>query len=69
MAYKVENNTERNKNRTEVTVKTKKTNKTSPESYNWWRAKSKAELCQQVIETASFLKEQQQYRYRQATIS
>lgn len=68
MAYKVENNTERNKNRTEVTVKTKKTNKTSPESYNWWRAKSKAELCQQVIETASFLKEQQQYRYRQAAI-
>jgi len=68
MSYKVENNTERNKNRTEVTVKTKKTNKTSPESYNWWRAKSKAELCQQVIETASFLKEQQQYRYRQAAI-
>jgi len=68
MSYKVENNTERNKNRTEVTVKTKKTNKTSPESYNWWRARSKAELCQQVIETASFLKEQQQYRYRQAAI-
>ena len=32
----------------------------------WWKAKSKEERCNQVLASASFLKEQQQYRYRQA---
>lgn len=54
--------------RASMTVKTKSSMDKAPEGYNWWKAKSKAELCGQVIETAAFLKEQQQYRYRQASI-
>lgn len=38
------------------------------QAYNWWKAKSKMELGQQLVETAAFLKEQQQYRFRQATV-
>lgn len=34
----------------------------------WWKAKTKEELASQVLGTASWLKEQQQYRYRQAAI-
>lgn len=50
-------------------VKTKSGNGTrAPQSYNWWRAKSKEQLANQVIDTAAFLKEQQQYRFRQASI-
>lgn len=36
--------------------------------YNWWRARSKTELAQQLIDTAAYLKEQQQFRWRQASI-
>lgn len=42
--------------------------KDDKKAFKWWKAKSKAELGEQVISTASFLKEQQQYRYRQAGI-
>ncbi len=38
------------------------------QGYNWWRANSKSELAQQLIDTAAFLKEQQQYRWRQASV-
>lgn len=38
------------------------------ESFKWWNAGSKRELAEQVIATAAFLKQQQQYRYRQASI-
>ncbi len=51
-----------------VVRKTLPDNKGQPQGYNWWRAKSKSELAHQVIETAAYLKEQQQYRYRQANI-
>lgn len=34
----------------------------------WWKAPTGAERGQQLIETASFLKEQLQYRYRQASL-
>lgn len=54
--------------RAQVLVKTKSTKDKQPQGYNWWKARSKAELSSQVIETAAFLKEQQQYRYRQASI-
>lgn len=37
-------------------------------AYDWWNAKSESELCKQVLSTASYLKETQQYRYRQAAI-
>ncbi len=51
-----------------VVIKTLDKKDKSPQGYNWWKAKSKAELTQQVIETAAFLKEQQQYRFRQANV-
>lgn len=34
----------------------------------WWKAKTDAELTNQVLGTAGYLKEQQQYRYRQAAL-
>lgn len=34
----------------------------------WWKASTQSERGQQLLETASFLKEQLQYRYRQASI-
>lgn len=51
-----------------VRVKTRSGNDNSPSGYKWWSAGSKKDLAAQVIQTASFLKEQQQYRYRQAAI-
>ena len=54
--------------RESVNIKTKSKDQNSPQGHKWWRAKSKQELCEQVIETASFLKEQQQYRFRQLAI-
>lgn len=50
-----------------VKTKTKLNNKTN-QAYKWWEAGSKRELCSQVLDTVSFLKEQQQYRYRQVGI-
>ncbi len=51
-----------------ISVKTKADSTMGPRAYKWWKAKSKAELTQQILETVSYLKEQQQYRYRQAGI-
>lgn len=36
--------------------------------YKWWNAGSKKELAEQILSTVSFLKENQQYRYRQAAL-
>lgn len=58
-----------NGGRETISVKTKPDGmKTPQQGYKWWLARSKAELCSQLLETASFLKEMQQYRYRQAAI-
>jgi hypothetical protein len=54
--------------RIQVSVRTKTAVDKTPEGHNWWRAGSKAELARQVVETAVFIKEQQNYRYRQASI-
>lgn len=57
--------------REEVVVKTDKTKKptgSGGQSFRWWRAQSKKDLCEQLISTVSFLKEQQQYRTRQTGI-
>lgn len=35
---------------------------------SWWKSKSDSELCGQLLGTAAFLKESQNYRYRQAAI-
>ncbi len=36
--------------------------------YQWWNSKNKSELCTQLLSTASYLKESQNYRYKQAAI-
>lgn len=64
MAIKV-SDSDRNKKDT-VKVKTRKTD-VKPESRKWYVAKSKDERGKQLLETALFLKEQQQYRFRQAS--
>lgn len=66
MSYKVKDS-DRNKKET-VVVKTKTNSMKSPTGHLWWNAETKTELAQQLVETAAFLKEQQQYRFRQASI-
>lgn len=51
-----------------VVVKTQAKGPDSMRVFKWWKAKSKAELCNQVLSTFTVLKEQQQYRYRQVGI-
>src|SRR5882757_1377053 len=34
----------------------------------WWLAQSNKDMAEQLIDTASFLRTQQEYRYRQASI-
>lgn len=51
-----------------IIVKTKKDSGPARGPSAWWKARSKRELANQVLETAGFLKEQQQYRYRRASI-
>ncbi len=52
-----------------IKIKTKATPKDAMrKSFRWWKAKSKGELVQQVLDSVGYLKEQQQYRYRQAAI-
>lgn len=51
-----------------VYAKTKDLPKSVNGGFKWWRANSKKELCEQILATVTFLKEQQQYRYRQASI-
>lgn len=51
-----------------IQAKTKAGNKQVRQSFRWWMAKSKAERVQQLLDTVLYLKEQQQYRYRQAAI-
>lgn len=52
----------------EVKIKTKPDSLNSAKAYKWWTANSKDEASRQLISTALYLKEQQQYRYRQAAI-
>lgn len=60
---------ERNKSdRAVVHAKTKSSNSMPQMAYKWWRADSKNELAEKLISTAAYLKEGQQYRYRQAGI-
>lgn len=50
-----------------VTVKTKP-DSTKAKPGDWWNADSKKEMCEKLLATASFLKEQNAYRYRQASL-
>lgn len=54
--------------RTVIQAKTKPKPMDSTNTYKWWNAANKRELANQVLSTASFLREQQQFRYRQAGI-
>lgn len=58
----------RKNGRETVTIKTGGGPKKTATAYKWWLAGSKAELASQVLDTVGFLKEQQQWRYRQATV-
>ena len=51
-----------------ITVSTTSSKKTPTQAYKWWNANSQKELWQQTLDTVGFLKESQQYRYRQASI-
>lgn len=53
--------------RLEMSVKTTSKVANKQQGFSWWKARSKADLNEQVLSTASFLKEQQQYRFRQAS--
>lgn len=51
-----------------VQAKTKDLDKVANQGFKWWQAGSKKELADQILSTVAFLKEQQQFRYRQASI-
>lgn len=61
-------NKDRNSNSV-IHVKTKTTAEhMNSQGYKWWSTKDDTQLANELIATAGFLKEQQQYRYRQAGI-
>lgn len=51
-----------------IVVKTQTKKKNEPKAYKWWLARSRADLGGQVLDTFSFLKDMQQYRYRRAGV-
>lgn len=51
-----------------VSVRTKNNATPGDQSFKWWNAGSRKDLSNQVIATATYLKQQQQYRFRQAAI-
>lgn len=55
------------KNNNEVKIKTKVSNQ-SAKPFKWWEADTKDQAARELISTALYLKEQQQYRYRQAAV-
>lgn len=55
-------------NRIQMSVKTKADGAKADQAYNWWMARSKKDLCNQLIDTAAYLKETQIYRFRQASV-
>lgn len=61
-------NSHDNSGRAVVHAKTKPKPQDSTNTYKWWNAPNKTELANQVLSTVSFLREQQQFRYRQAGI-
>lgn len=51
-----------------IQAKTKVTKANTPTNYAWWNANSKKELGEQIVTAASFLKLQQQFRFREASL-
>lgn len=58
----------RKNGRDTVTVKTNAGPKKTATAYKWWLAGSKKDLAEQILGTVQFLKQQQEWRYRQATV-
>lgn len=56
------------KDRDTLVVRTKDKKNDGNEVFQWWDANSKKELSQQLIDTAGYLKTNQNYRQRQASI-
>lgn len=54
--------------REQIVVKTKTDALNPAKVFKWWKARSKADLAEQVLSTVLVLKEQQQFRYRQAGV-
>lgn len=54
--------------RESVSVKTKASTQAKPQGYMWWKANTKTELCNQVLDTVAYLKMNQQDRARQASV-
>jgi hypothetical protein len=54
-------------NKNSITMSTKD-KKHATEVSQWWLAGSQRELCEQLLTTAAYLKENQAYRYRQAAV-
>lgn len=54
--------------RASISVKTKKDNQKEPVGSNWWAAGTKADRAAEALATAAYLKTEQQYRQRQASI-
>lgn len=53
---------------TTITMTTTGKKKTQSQSFQWWLGKGKKEKQDQLLSTAVYLKESQQFRYRQATV-
>jgi len=51
-----------------IVVRTKESSAPIKQAYKWWKAGSKKELCEQLMTTVAYLKQNQEYRYRQAAI-
>lgn len=58
----------RKSGRDTVVVKTGSGPKKTASAYKWWLANSKKELAEQVLSTVGFLKQNQEWRYRQAAV-
>lgn len=56
------------KQRDTVSVRTKQNPSTVMQGFKWWDAGSKREMADQMLSTAIYLKENQQFRYRQTAI-
>jgi hypothetical protein len=53
----------------ETNIKMKTTSKKDVKAtFAWWKASSNKELCDQMLSTANYLKDNQQHRYRQAAL-
>jgi hypothetical protein len=51
-----------------VVTMTTTSKKKIDQAFQWWKSRSKKELCNTLVATAAYLKENQAYRYRQAAI-